>query len=85
MKYIIKNCPNCWTYNRIYFHPVCGLTYQKGGFKEKTENFECCKDISDYLLKRIVELCDNNASKVLYEGETSKILELLEIEECEDE
>lgn len=55
-----------------------------------------CKDITDCPLKQIVELCDSNVSKVLYEGETSKIkfvegnplakkiLELLEIEEVDE-
>ena len=55
-----------------------------------------CDNITDCLLKRIVELCDSNASKVLYEGETSKlkfvegnpfakkILEQLEIEEVNE-
>lgn len=76
-KYIIKNCP------AITKSTVC--------VNDKYSNL--CKDITDCVMKRIVELCDTNVSKVLYDGENIKlikgndlaveILELLEIEECE--
>ena len=83
MKYIIKNCDS---YN-------FGCCLSTNGTKLYCQ----CKDITDCLLKRIVELCDSNTSKVLYEGETSKIkfvegnplaekiLKLLETEECEND
>ena len=83
-KYIVKNCPALTDQGECYQ----GSVFMGTAFKE-------CQERTDCVLKRIVELCDSNASKVLYEGETSKlkfvegnplakkILELLEIEECE--
>lgn len=77
MKYIIKNC-DC-----LILGACCAPNADR----------VYCKDITDCVMKRIVELCDSNASKVLYEGKTLKfvegnplaeeILQLLEIEECE--
>lgn len=97
MRYIIKNCPNCWTYNRSNSKAECGLTYTKGGFKNESESVKYCKDINDCLLKQIVEKCkgeweiiDGNPK---YTGfvelgmkmQSKNILDLLDIEECEDE
>ena len=53
-KYIIKTCPNCYIHNRF----ICGLTYQHSGFKSETETYKYCKDITDCVMKRIVELCN---------------------------
>lgn len=87
MKYVIKNCDN---YTNLDKDWTCRSTIQnrKGCY--------CCKDITDCIMKRIVDECDSNVSKVLYEGETSKlkfvegnplakkILELFEMEEMEE-
>ena len=79
MKYIIKNCP------AIMKSMVC--------VNDKHSNL--CQDITDCVLKRIAEICDNNGSKILYDSEIKKlkffqgdksaneILELLDMEECE--
>lgn len=97
INYIVRNCPS--------IEDIVNYEINKDGDFIQTgidtpdycvKNKKQCKDITDCLLKRIVELCDSNASKVLYEGETSKIkfveenplakkiLELLEIEEVDE-
>ena len=87
MKYIIKNCPNLTT----SFYSAGEIIHNQCGCSDD----DMRKDRNNCLLKQIVEKCDSNTSKVLYEGETIKfiegnplakeILKLLEIEECEDE
>lgn len=93
-KIIIKNCPSIedivnYEINKDGDFIQIGIDTPDYCIKNKKH----CKDITDCLLKQIVELCDANASKVLYEGETlkfiegnplaKKILELLGIDECE--
>lgn len=72
MKYIIKNCPA--RFNKVNGEQGC------------TDNLKklCldCHEVSDCLLKRIVELCANKYYKDVYELE-DKILKLLEIEGVE--
>lgn len=78
MKYIIKNCPNCFSYGDDYW---CEFKHFSNPCKK-----------SDCLLKRIVDKC-KDYKLITYEGEFYKliqenmkakeILELLDIEECE--
>lgn len=66
-QYIIKNCP---AYdNRIWQEPTCNI------------NTLDCKDITDCLLKQIVDECREQNLK--YDTTACSVLELLEIEECE--
>lgn len=78
MKYIIKNCPNCWTYNRP--KAVCGLTYKRGGFKNESESYEYCENEEKCLLKQIVKKVNTFRSSY-----ADIILELLEITESEQQ
>lgn len=82
-KYIISNCP-CYD-NRIWQEPTCNT------------NALDCQNISDCLLKRIVELCKKEKTiicnidgkeqilKAYYHTHIGdKVLELLEIEEVNE-
>ena len=97
-KYIIKNCPNCLTYNRP--KAICGFTYKTGGFKGETTSYKHCQDCTDCVLKQIVKLCKKaikDCDKCKGDPETDcydctqggkaiqsdKILELLDIQEVE--
>ncbi len=84
MKYIIKNCPAlCFP---LKDNPECECN-------ESVFN-NACKDISDCLLKQIVEKCRKN-QEIVYETNfgvltaykkgsiSDEILKMLEIEECE--
>ena len=78
MKYIINNCPQITPITKLC-NNVCPEVKQ-------------CKDISDCLLKQIIDKCDSNISKLLYEGENlkliegnklaSEILQIFDLEEC---
>lgn len=90
-KYIIKNCDNYTNFDEDW---TCRSTIQnrKGCY--------CCKDITDCVMKRIVEItkgyekacgkhCDknrkeNNCGKHCNAYKIRQILELLEIEEVDD-
>ena len=88
-KYVIKNCPKLANTNRrigTIFDTCDGIDYD-------TDEFEYCKDISDCLIKRIVELCNRNIDRVYYldgkkimQGQklAVDILEQLEIEEVDE-
>lgn len=92
-RYIVRNCPAIKEITTL-------LTSEPPQFQKEWHccttgsNLKNCKNITDCVMKRIVELCDTNVSKVLYEGETlkfvegnplaKKILELLEIEEVDE-
>ena len=92
MTYIIKNCP-AFKNEVIKTYLTLGVKQFKNVCSAERKETNC-KDITDCLLKRIVEMCDSNTTKVLHEGETfkliegnrlgSKILELLEIEEVDE-
>jgi hypothetical protein len=95
MKYIIKNCPNCWHINRVI--PICGVTHKVCGFKGETEVSRYCKDIDNCVLKQIVEKC-KEATKYCDEcphwccidccfntnGFAQEILDMFEIEEIKE-
>lgn len=78
MKYVIKNC-NCYGFGDTCLSNNADRLY--------------CKDITDCLLKRIVDEC-KDYKLIAYEGEFYKliqenakakeILELLELEEVDD-
>ena len=74
MKYIIKNCPE--TFQNIDDNYVCPSVCRQEGFPVY------CKNTTNCLLKRIVELCANKYYKDVYKLE-DKILNLLEIEEVQ--
>lgn len=73
MKYIIKNCPAFTEEDNRY-----GLC-----FDDYNGYCKPCKDITDCLLKRIVDVCREQNLK--YDTTACSVLELLEIEECENE
>lgn len=87
MKYIIKNCPNCWHINRVI--PICGVTHKVCGFKGETEVSRYCKDIDNCVLKQIVEKC-RGVQENFYNTSLSKakfareILNMIEIEEIKE-
>lgn len=71
MKYIIKNCPAlCFP---LKDNPECECN-------ESVFN-NACKDISDCLLKQIVTECKQ--APMIDSEFSQRILELMEIEECE--
>ena len=95
MKYIIKNCDNCYYYDdeeNIKDQYWCEFERDNTHFAKP-----CYK--SDCLLKQIVEICKYKPSERIFNGAenieigyemaqmayANKILDLLEIEECEDE
>lgn len=93
-KYIIKNCPNCLTYNRP--KAICGLTYKTSGFKGETTSYKHCQNCTGCVMKQIVELCKEQkvincnidgkeqVLKAYYHTHLGdKILELLDIQEVE--
>lgn len=90
MKYIVRNCPAFTEDDNRY-----GLC-----FDDYNGYCKPCKDITECLLKRIVNELRNDDCDILYNGNcfmyknhaeccnlllSEKILELLEIEECENE
>ncbi len=84
MKYIIKNCP-------AHFNNVQMLEFSEGDCNSDKVRGAYCKDNSFCPLKQIVEKCKsdigskNNMFLVSRYDLAGKILELLEIEECENE
>lgn len=90
IKYIIKNCPKLANTNRR----IGEIFDTCGGIDYDTDEFEYCKDVDNCLLKNIVKICDSSVSKVLYEGESLKLIEgnklasdilkLLDIEEVNE-
>lgn len=84
-KYIIKNCPNSWTYNRP--KAICGLTYKTGGFKGETTSYKHCQDCTDCVLKQIYDLCKEDytqfGDKELRYDTLEDIIKLLDIQEVE--
>lgn len=83
MKYIIKNCPNCWTCNRP--KAVCGLTFKRGGFKDESESYRYCENEKKCLLKQIVEKCKSISAECFDQWcFANYILESLEIEEVNE-
>lgn len=72
-KYIVKNCP-----------AFCDYTRQcRGAYDRKISHQYCSgNNDTDCLLKRIVELCEENYGNENYEL-ANAILNLLEIEEVE--
>ena len=84
-KYVIKNCPNCLTYNRP--KAICGLTYKTGGFKGETTSYKHCQDCTDCVMKQIVKLCVN---EIIYSDRWSEsrafakeLLDTIAIQEVE--
>ena len=71
-KYVIKNCPNYIPHFSYFDACKCEKSGRING-----NYIENCKDISDCLLKQIVE----RASK-FRSAYADEILDLLEIEEC---
>lgn len=86
-KYVIKNCPAC-----VISPSVCSEWHTKHGGKAKD-----CSDITDCVMKRIVEKC-REAQEIMdkeqyyeddfdtFNGESimaETIMDMLEIEECE--
>lgn len=80
MKYIIKNCDICFENFEANF--ICPYGTKKEGLTAY------CKDISDCLLKRIVDIFkDFRKDSVLINGNkimVEEILNLLEIEEVNE-
>lgn len=82
MKYIIKNCPNCYNYGEHAQDYWCEFEHNNTLFTNP------CKE-SDCLLKKIVELVkrdvgsEENMFLVSRYTLRDEILELLDIEECE--
>lgn len=72
-KYIIKNCPAC-----LEFTKLCDSS-------SVSDKASMCKDITDCLLKRIVNECkwETNIDVECRGDLAERILSELEIEECE--
>lgn len=97
MKYIIKNCPaiqNLMEWTGEFDNnenPIMTLDIADYCIKNKCE----CVNVDNCLIKQIVNKCDLNVSKVLYEGKSlkfiecnelaSEILKLFDLWECENE
>lgn len=87
-KYIIRKCPNCLADFRLN----CQGKAYNNGYKCTTLSPETkyCKDITDCLLKQIVEKCkenyisDDNVFDVSRKVFAQQILDILEIEEVNE-
>lgn len=82
-RYVIKNCPS-------HFNNVQMLEFSEGDCNSDKVTETYCKDNTDCLMKRIVEICKKGINSKdcysrMYGGMfyCKPILELLEIEECE--
>ena len=88
-KYIIKNCP-------AFLDDVQLLEFSEGTCNSLQNHRKHCQDCTDCVMKQIVELCKNvcidcsNIKRVTYTQckdlnncKTAKILQLLDIQECE--
>lgn len=73
MKYIVNNCDNYTNFDENW---TCRSTIQnrKGCY--------CCKDVTDCLLKQIVDECKEQNLK--YDTTACSVLQLLEIEEVNE-
>ena len=85
MRYIIKNCPNFIAEYSYFDACKCKKSNTKNGVHQ-----QYCKDIPDCLLKQIAEKCkiykdmDANTTNDYARREVAlKILEMLDIKECE--
>lgn len=90
MKYIVKNCPAC-----VISPSVCSEWHIKNGGKAKD-----CQDISDCLIKQVIEKCKSVDCDCIVDRKncgqmdflpmccdlwkSKDILQLFEIEECEE-
>lgn len=72
-KYIIKNCPAIYGIDDGF---LCSD-------REDDESEKYCYDRTDCLLKQIYEICKNNALIGGIDETAEKVVDLLDIQECE--
>lgn len=81
-KYVIKNYPNLLFKKGV---PACGLTWKLTSPNEYFDNYIYCKDVTDCLLKQIVDECKRVDCDCFDQWcFANLILEKLEIEEVNE-